>query len=894
MKYIFPRQFGLHNVFTSTLDRKVTVQPFKDYTLREDEIARSQTRTRRRQRERETENLKLPKRLRGTLVSLIQKLQKRHQACAYVELLRHYCPATKEVPSTTTTTPTTKCAMVEFATPTAAVSAFCRAVLRNLIPAELYGSGPDGDSNRDIILRHVDVFVRLGRFENLSLHEVCQGLKITSIKWLEPPNIIKNGSSSKLALSDLRKRTEIFFEFVYYIFDSLLMPLLRSNFYVTESGAHRNRVFYFRHDVWRRLAEPATAALKASDVFEEVKRDRAERILARRALGFSHLRLLPKARGARPIVNLRRRPVKKNARAGAARTELGPSINSLMAPVHSVLSYKRGLRPEMVGSAVSSVQEVYGRLKRFKEGMQQQQQQQQGMGMGMSGDGDGDGDLYFVKLDVQACFDAIPQKRLVQLVERLVGDEDEYRVTKHAEVNPPLNRASESLRSNYHQSNTDSKRSRRDRPRRKFVARAAASGDFVAPYDMIARDNASTNKNNNKNRNNTVFVDVGAQKSHDTHDLLNLLEQHIRNNLVRIGKKYYRQKNGIPQGSVVSSLLCNLFYGEHERAELGFLRDTSTPNTNTNNNNNNNKSLLLRFVDDYLLITADKSLALRFLQVMLDGSPEYGISVGAEKTLVNFDATINGTRIPRLASASASASSAQDHHHQFPYCGTLIDTRTLAISKDRPYQEQEGGSGAGGGTDKDVRVSDTLTVETSRAPGQAFHRKTLTTFRLHLNGMFLDTAHNGARVALRNVYAAFVDAAVKMVVYQTRLRKQQPRKRRERTGSNSDSGSDPEQLMMRIVSDLIRLAIAIVRARQPPSSSSSSASSSFKLTSSQITWLAAMAFRAVLGRRQTRFGSTLGWLGRMARRVAPRTDAEAKRLWGVVRDSSQRIRITGA
>ena len=33
MKYIFPRQFGLHNVFTSPVDLRETVQPFKDYTL---------------------------------------------------------------------------------------------------------------------------------------------------------------------------------------------------------------------------------------------------------------------------------------------------------------------------------------------------------------------------------------------------------------------------------------------------------------------------------------------------------------------------------------------------------------------------------------------------------------------------------------------------------------------------------------------------------------------------------------------------------------------------------------------------------------------------------------------------------------------------------------------
>ena len=38
------------------------------------------------------------------------------------------------------------------------------------------------------------------------------------------------------------------------------------------------------------------------------------------------------------------------------------------------------------------------------------------------------------------------------------------------------------------------------------------------------------------------------------------LEEHVRNNLVRIGNKVYRQISGIPQGSCMSSLLINMHY----------------------------------------------------------------------------------------------------------------------------------------------------------------------------------------------------------------------------------------------------------------------------------------------------------------------------------------------
>lgn len=135
----------------------------------------------------------------------------------------------------------------------------------------------------------------------------------------------------------MNKRLEIFHEFIYYVFDSLLIPLIRANFHVTESNVHRYRLFFFRHDVWREFSEPAMASLKAA-MFEEVKNDKAHNILASRSLGFSQIRLLPKSAGVRPIMNLRRRTLKKGSR-----NTLGYSINSTLAPVYNMLTYEKVL-----------------------------------------------------------------------------------------------------------------------------------------------------------------------------------------------------------------------------------------------------------------------------------------------------------------------------------------------------------------------------------------------------------------------------------------------------------------------------------------------------------------------------------------------------------------------
>ena len=97
MKYIFPRQFGLHNVFTSSVDKQETVQPFKDYTLREHEILQHSQNATQLMYEPSTSDLAkvrqhLPRRLRGAAVALVRKMQRLHSRCSYSQMMDYYCP----------------------------------------------------------------------------------------------------------------------------------------------------------------------------------------------------------------------------------------------------------------------------------------------------------------------------------------------------------------------------------------------------------------------------------------------------------------------------------------------------------------------------------------------------------------------------------------------------------------------------------------------------------------------------------------------------------------------------------------------------------------------------------------------------------------------------------
>lgn len=95
MKYIFPRQFGLQNVF-ALADRNGNTDQFNAHASREKEIF--ERRGRRKQKHVHSmhnpgsASEKLPKRLRGQAMDLVRALRVRHVRCSYSELLKYYCP----------------------------------------------------------------------------------------------------------------------------------------------------------------------------------------------------------------------------------------------------------------------------------------------------------------------------------------------------------------------------------------------------------------------------------------------------------------------------------------------------------------------------------------------------------------------------------------------------------------------------------------------------------------------------------------------------------------------------------------------------------------------------------------------------------------------------------
>lgn len=415
-----------------------------------------------------------------------------------------------------------------------------------------------------------------------------------------------------------------------------------------------------------------------------------------------------------------------------------------------------------------SVGDIYKRIDKFKQRL-----------------GHRDMPLYFAKLDVQAAFDTIPQAAVIALM-RSIPSQGKYDMVRHVEIQP-----------------NESGILAKSKAMKRWHTTARAGGDKSTFLQLIARGAIPSKKN-------AVYVDSVFRKSHSTSDLLALMGSHIQENLVKIGKKYYRQKSGIPQGSVISSMLCNYFYADLEKKELQFLQVDDC--------------LLLRLIDDFLLITTDKAKASEFVGVMLRGMPEYGVSVSPGKTLVNFEMSMNGVPVPKI----------QEDCRTFPYCGIQIDCHTLDITKDR-------GSSLIAPL-RDPTVSNSLTIEFGRHPGQNFGRKLINSFKIQSNIMFYDTRYNTQSTVLRNLYEAFTESATKAWAYLRCL------------PSEKQPGS---RLIIDSISKLLDVAHLLLT-----SSSRKLKHPGYecKLSKMQVRVTGLRAFRAVLGRKQANFGLVLEWL----------------------------------
>ncbi|XP_008330284.2 telomerase reverse transcriptase isoform X1 [Cynoglossus semilaevis] len=529
---------------------------------------------------------------------------------------------------------------------------FVRKCLSVVIPPELWGS----DYNRAHFFARVRRFLHGGKYEGLSLSELLWKIKVNDCHWL------MISKTARVPPSELSYRTQVLGKFFAWVLGGFVTSLVRSCFHVTESMSQKNALRFYRQEVWDKLQDLAFRCHLSKGQMEELTP--AQVASLPKGTVISRLRFIPKTDGMRPITRVIGADPKTRFYKGISRNLL----EILRACVDST--------PSLLGSTVWGMMDIHKVLAAWAPAQKMMPQS-----------------LYFVKVDVSGAYESLPHDKLTEVVDQAVSPlkSELLLIRRYAKI---WANSHEGLKKAFV----------RQVSFLKEVGGTMNMKGFVTWQQRIGKVH------------HAILVEQHFTSDLQGEHAYQFLVQMLTGSVVQFGRKTYRQCRGIPQGSVVSSLLCCLCYGHMENV---LFKDITK------------NGCLMRLVDDFLFITRDLHEAQEFLKVLLAGIPQYGLVVNPQKVVINFD-------VPDCL-PSASDIHVLPTHCLFPWCGLLLDTRSLDVYKD--YSSYAGLS---------MRYS--LTLGSSHAAGQQMRRKLMAILRFRCHPLFVDLKTNSFEAVYKNVY----------------------------------------------------------------------------------------------------------------------------------------------
>ncbi|CAL8364540.1 unnamed protein product [Arctogadus glacialis] len=530
---------------------------------------------------------------------------------------------------------------------------FIRKCLATVVPMELWGS----EHNRGRFLLRVRGFLRSGKFERLSLAELLWKMRVSECDWLK---ISKTGH---VPPSELAYRTRVIGQFLAWMLDGYVVGLVRACFYVTESMGQKNTLRFYRQEVWAKLRELAFRGHVSKGQLEELTP--AQMASLPKATVVSRLRFIPKADSMRPIT----RVVRSDVKSRVHQSNMRELLDVLGACVRS--------DPPLLGFTVWGMTDIHKKLRPLASAQKDQPQR-----------------LYFVKVDVSGAYESLPHDKLIEVIGQALTpvQEDTFVIRRYAKI---WRDAHEGLK-------------------KTFTRQADFMEDNIGSTNMKG---FVMNMQREGKLHNAILVEQHFSSDLHGRDALQFFTQMLTGGVVKFGKKTFRQCRGIPQGSVVSSLMCCLCYGHMEN---NLFKDI-----------NLNGGCLMRLVDDFLLITPDLGQAQTFFKTLSDGVQDYGLVVNPQKVVVNFQVSEDSGAGPNVRVLPASC--------LFPWCGLLLDTHTLDVFQD--YSSYAGLS---------LRYSFTLGF--SQRAGLHMKKKLMGLLRLKCHALFLDLTINSVEAVYGSVY----------------------------------------------------------------------------------------------------------------------------------------------
>ncbi|KAH9493024.1 hypothetical protein Btru_022520 [Bulinus truncatus] len=557
----------------------------------------------------------------------------RNRKCPYWTLLTRYCPSCLDKRKTESKRKVSLQELISNFASHENVFLFTRYILLNILPMQVLGTR----KNFNRFLKRVQNLLSLQLHDSISVEYMIHGIQTSKIKWLKSLDLKLNREKLKQA--------------IHYIIIRIISPLIRSFFHVTESERFKNRLFFFRKKTWNHMFQTAMCKFIYNSHLKKVTPEWVEeKQTSHHCLGVSQVRFLLKKSGLRTIINMSKATDKV-------------SVNKQLKTLLRVLTFEKENAPQSFGATIMSLDDIYIKWKNFIREIR----------------GKGVPKTYFVKVDIEKCYDSINICLLYTIVKELFLKTC-YKVCKFKKL-----KKVNGLRKTV------------------YLEKILADDNCRIPYG------------------NWTFC--GSYVI--TKDaLIKKLRSLLFCQVLKLGKHHYVQTLGIPQGSLLSTILCGAYYGHLDRTMLLRIVDRG--------------DFLIRMVDDILLVTRNKMTALDFLRIFLEGIPEFNCRINLMKCCTNFNYVH-----PLLGKVPSLAENAN-----LSFCGLSFNIRTLEVFPDFSNY-------------KNVKTRDLVSWNWTSHMGKSLKKKILSSVRPKCLCIFFDQEINSPGSICYSLICIFAVCAVK-------------------------------------------------------------------------------------------------------------------------------------
>lgn len=498
----------------------------------------------------------LPKKFRP-LKRLCNQIIHNDSKCNYSSIYKEIC--TSFQPKTIKTN-------FDYVTEISVVIRFVLIVTGKIFPLNTWGT----PKNKSEVIKKIVRFIKAGKNDKFLKDQLISSIQLSHIYWL--------GKTSEItSKQDYKLRVSLFSSFMEWFLSVYICKLVGSFWYVTEvsHGILSKDILHYPHNEWKRITNKWLNDYVKNYLVETTVSVEFNETSAFKKYNIGRLRLLPKSNDFRALcIPIKQIIGSNNLNKKEKETQKFQYLNHMnnnIRPIRELLLQKERDKLRLDKKShprCFSLRDIAHNICLFKHDLINKYTHIP--------------KLFMLKFDMKHCFDNVSQDRILKSVEELFAEDSSDKVY-------------------YIRQFVESSVFKQELKKQRYVIKNESN---VQEYNILEGQCS----NFQFNRSPKIIVDKAKTFRFRKSQVLETVREHVFHSTMVLPnntEKYFRRTKGVFQGLPLLATLCNLVYNSLVDENFQFLL------------NDNSDSILLRLVDDFLVISTDRSQCQKVYDIVL-------------------------------------------------------------------------------------------------------------------------------------------------------------------------------------------------------------------------------------------------------------------------------------